>query len=147
MKTRVCISLLSLGVVIWFGACASMSNNNSGDTTKNVVFFDAGVVLPGTKISDADYGTMNRILSQYSKSLYVVKTYENGKLTKTQGKMKNVVLDKKLTAEIAANIKKPGFTKVVGIITNPLVSSNSEFPKRPELTNRLKALLEKYRRN
>lgn len=144
MKTRVSLSLVLLGAVIWISACAS-TNKYSISTAGNVVFDKGGYVIPGTEISKEDQAAMTRILNQYDKSIYRIYTYENGKRTKTLGTMSDVITDKKLEAEMAANIKKPGFTSLAGIITNPLNGTNSQFPKKPKLVQSLKPILEKYR--
>ena len=68
-------------------------------------------MIPGTEISKADQEAMNRILNKYDKALYRIDTYENGKLKKTQGKLTDVVTGKQLASEIAANVKKAGFTQ------------------------------------
>jgi hypothetical protein len=81
---------------------------------------------------------MNRILNKYDKSLYRLDTYENGKRTRTQGKLTDVVTDKKLASEIAANTQKTGFAQqAVQIIragstastTNPNTATNNANPK------------------
>ena len=144
MKTRVAFSFGLLAAFVWITACATTSKN-SGDPTHNVYVDKGGIVLPGTEVSKEDQAALSRILSQYDKSLYRISTYENGKLTKTQGTMRDVITDKKLASQMAANIKKPGFSSLVGIITNPLVTVHIQFPKQPKMLDRLKGVLAKYR--
>jgi len=144
MKTRVALSLVLLGAFIWISACASTSKKPSG-TTNNVYVDKGGIVIPGTEVSKEDQAALSRILNQYDKSLYRISTYDNGKLTNTQGTMSDVITDKKLAAEMAANIKKPGFTSLAGLITNPLNAHNIQFPKHPKILDRLKPILENYR--
>lgn len=143
MKTRLCFSFVLLAAFIWISACASTSKN-SGDTTHNVYFDKCGIVIPGTEVSKEDQAALSRILSHYDKSLYRISSYQNGKLTKTQGTMSDVITDKKLASQMAANIKKPGFTSLAGLITNPLTAHNIQFPKQPKMLDRLKSVLEKY---
>jgi phage replication-related protein YjqB (UPF0714/DUF867 family) len=71
---------------------------------------------------------------------------------KTHG-TSTAVVNKKLASEIAANTKKPGFTHHAMQIcntTNPTTgvngANNANNPKCLELVNRLKPILEKYRR-
>ncbi len=109
---------------------------------------------------------MNKILNRYDKALYRIDVYENGARKKSIGKLTNVVTDKKLASEIAANTKKPGFTHSAvqicsttnpmntlqpgntdaGATTNPASGANAQNPKCPELVDRLRPVLEKYRR-
>jgi hypothetical protein len=42
-------------------------------------------IYPGTKISSADQKALDAVLKQFSKSLYKIRTYDRGKLVKTQG--------------------------------------------------------------
>jgi len=118
---------------------------------KSVVFEDGAIVLTGTNLSKADDEAMNKILNRYDKSLYRLDTYENAKRTTTRG-TSTAVVNKKLASEIAANTKKAGFTHHAVQIcntTNPTTgpnSSNNANPKAHELVERLKPILEKYRR-
>ena len=118
---------------------------------KSVVFDGGAFVLTGTELSKADEDAMNKILNRYDKSLYRVDTYENAKRMKTLG-TSTAVVSKKLASEIAANTKKSGFSvHAVQICntTNPTTginASNNADPKRRELVERLKPILEKYRR-
>jgi hypothetical protein len=144
MKTRLFLSLVLLGAFVWITACASTSKKSGDSAGNNVVFDKGGIVIPGTNVSKEDRDAMNRILSRYDKSLYRISTYENGKLLRTQGTMRDVITDKKLASQMAANIKKPGFTSLAGLITNPLNFVNIQFPKHPKLLSQLKPVLEKY---
>jgi hypothetical protein len=143
MKTRVAFSFVLLAAFVWITACATTSKN-SGDTTHNAYVDKGGIVLPGTEVSKEDQASLSRILDRYDKSLYRISTYENGKLAKTQGTMSDVITDKKLASQMAANIKKPGFSSLAGIITNPLTGVNTQFPKHPKMLDRIKPVLEKY---
>jgi len=129
MKTRsrilngVC---LGIGLIIAVPAIAEQKPGN-------VIIKEDSVVLPGTELSKADYQAMNKILKQYDKSLYLIKTYENARLTKTRGKLTDVVTDKELASEMATNVKKKGFTYVAvqvagGSTTNPQQVTPSASP-------------------
>ena len=130
MKTRLPVLLLLVGVVgglLWFSSCTSVSEPASAPSDRNVVIDDRGIFIPGTAISATDHAAMNRILNKYDKALYRIDTYENGKLKQTQGKLTDVVTDKRLASQIAANVKRAGFTQYAvqiraGFTTNVQIS-------------------------
>ena len=135
MKTRATLFLLLVAAAagaLWFSASVSATEKKPTLASHNVVINREGIVIPGTEISKADQEAMNTILNKYDKSLYRIDTYENGKLKKTQGKLTDVVTDKQLASEIAANVKRTGFTQSAVQIragttansSNPLKSSN-----------------------
>ena len=140
------------GAALWFSHSVGAVETKAAP--KSVVFDGNAIVLLGTDLSKADDDAMNKILNRYDKSLYRLDTYENGKRMKTHG-MSTAVVNKKLASEIAANTKKPGFTHHAMQIcntTNPTTgvngasSANIADSKCLELVNRLKPILEKYRR-
>jgi hypothetical protein len=111
MKTRATLFfLIAVGFAgaLWFSA--SLSAVEKTAEGRNIVIDDEGIVIPGTELSTADHAAMNRILNKYDKSLYRIDTYVNGKLKKTQGTLTDVVTDKQLASQMAANLQKPGFT-------------------------------------
>ena len=164
------VTVVGLSAIGLSGAVAAIEKSVS---SRNVVFpKSGGVVLTGTELSKADEAAMNKILNRYDKALYRIDTYENGARKKSVGKLTNIVTDKKLASEIAANTKKPGFTHFAVQIcstTNPVSTtgaganpartdpasttnpasgaSSAQGPRCPELIDRLKPILEKYRRN
>jgi len=85
--------------------------SNPYDTKHNIVIGKSTILIPGTEISKADHDAMNKILNRYDKALFRIETYVNGKLKKTQGKLTDVVTDKQLASQIAANVKRTGFTQ------------------------------------
>ena len=106
----------------------------------NVIIKEDSIVLPGTELSKADYQAMNKILKKYDKSLYLIKSYENGRLMKTRGKLTDVVTDKELASEMATNVKKKGFTYVAvqvpgGSAANPQQVTPSGSPVGGSGTN------------
>ena len=114
MKTRAALFLFLIAVVagaFWFSVSVFAEEKTPAAASQNVVIKADGIVIPGTQISKADHDAMNRILNKYDKALYRIDTYENGKLKKTQGKLTDVVTDKRLASQIAANVKKAGFTQ------------------------------------
>lgn len=173
MKTRLHLLLVLVGVVgglVWFSSCTSVSEPASAPSDRNVVIDNRGIFIPGTAISATDHAAMNKILNKYEKSLYRIDTYEDGKRTRKQGTLTDVVTDKKLASQIATNLKKPGFThyvvQVPGTTTNPAVTSTpgsttnpasaAKYPtpspvhpteaKSRELIELLTPILEKYRK-
>lgn len=104
--------LTRFGLVIAIGAIgAVLVYAEEKPLAKNVVITKNSIIIPGTEMSKADGQAMNKILKQFDKSLYKVETYENGQLKKTRGTLTDVVTDKELASEIAANVKKKGFTQ------------------------------------
>jgi hypothetical protein len=113
MKTRAALFLVLIagaGGAFWFSVSVFAEEKTPAAASQNIVVKPDGIVIPGTQISKADQDAMNRILNRYDKALYRIDTYENGKLKKTQGKLTDVVTDKKLASQIAANVKRTGFT-------------------------------------
>lgn len=175
MKTRLHLLLVLVGVVgglVWFSSCTSVSEPASAPSDRNVVIDNRGIFIPGTAISATDHAAMNKILNKYDKSIYRIDTYKDGKRTRKQGTLTDVVTDRKLASEIATNLKKPGFTHYVvqvpgssvnpaislppGSTTNPASAANQPYPQAPspvnpavdsrELIERLTPILEKYRK-
>lgn len=143
MKTRVTVFLFLVAAAagaFWFSASVSATEKKPTAPGHNVVINQEGIVIPGTEISKADEEAMNRILNKYDKSLYRVDTYENGRLKKAQGKLSDVVTDKQLASEIAANVKRTGFTQFAvqiraGSTTNPQRTSNPAATTNPQRTS------------
>lgn len=179
MNTRATLFLLLVAALVgafWFSAQVSATEKKTTVASSNIVIDKTGIVLPGTTLSKADQDAMNKILNQYDKTLYRIDTYENGKRTKTQGKLTDVVTDKRLASEMAAAVKREGFTQyavqiragsgtnpastspVPGATTNPTgtspvpgattnpTSSNSSKPKTNDLVERLRPILKKYQK-
>jgi hypothetical protein len=101
----------AVGGLFWLSACAATDEKTPSAPGNNVVIEADAIVLAGTQLSKADHEAMNQILNKYDKSLYRIDTYENGKRTKTQGKLTDMVTDRKLASQIAANVKRAGFTQ------------------------------------
>jgi hypothetical protein len=150
MKTRLPLLLLLVGVVgglLWFSSCTSVSESPSAPNDRNVVIDKRGIFIPGTAISATDHAAMNKILNKYDKSIYRIDTYKDGKRTRKQGTLTDVVTDRKLASQIATNLKRPGFTHYVvqvpgnttnpasslnpGSTTNPASAANRPYPPAP----------------
>jgi hypothetical protein len=57
-------------------------------------------IHPGTKISSDDLKALDAILKSYRKSLYKIRTYDRGKLVRTQGGLEDARIDQRLVAEV-----------------------------------------------
>jgi hypothetical protein len=130
MRTRPLVGafLLAAGLVIWLSISSCKTEvgtgGSTGNTKHNVVIQEKGlgILIPGTEISKTDAEAMNNILKKYDKDVYKLRTYKDASLTKTEGKLKDLVLDRELMSTMAANVKKAGFTQFavqLGIGTNP----------------------------
>jgi hypothetical protein len=140
---------VAVGAALWFSGSVGAVETKAAP--KTVVFDGSAIVLTGTDLSKPDEAAMNKILNHYDKSLYRIDTYENGKRTKTQG-TSTAAVSKQLVPQVTANTKKPGFTHSAIQIcstTNPTsgaTGANPADPKCRELVDRLKPILEKYRK-
>jgi hypothetical protein len=86
-----------LGVIIALivGACAITQKHGPG-VSIHETFVE---IYPGTKISSADQKALDAVLKQFSKSLYKIRTYDRGKLVKTQGSLEEALIDQTLVAD------------------------------------------------
>ena len=80
-------------------AATGLAEEKSGQAGKTEVKDDFIVVHPGTKLSKADAKALNDVLKQYDKSLYKIKIYKNGKVTKTMGTLNDMYIDQKTVAD------------------------------------------------
>ena len=56
-------------------------------------------IYPGTTISSGDQKALDAVLKQFSKSLYKIRTYDRGKLVKTQGSLEEAQIARTLVAD------------------------------------------------
>src|SRR5262249_27323028 len=100
---------------------------------------DRVLIHPGATISDADRDAMNAILKHYTKSLYKIRTYQNGKIVSTKGKLADLQIDKALASEVALAADR-GFSDSVMQISckdrqekppPPPASSDRHIPPEP----------------
>ena len=92
VPTYVVLGLIIALIVV---ACAITQKHGPG-----VAIHEAFVeIYPGTKISSADQKALDAVLKQFSKSLYKIRTYDRGKLVKTQGSLEETQIDQKLVAD------------------------------------------------
>jgi hypothetical protein len=66
----------------------------------------------GPKLSQDDEKAMDGVLQRYNKSLYKIRTYEDGKLVRTRGRLNDLKIDKGLASEVAEAIQN-GFSDTV----------------------------------
>jgi len=76
-------------------------------------------IYPGTKISSEDQKALDAVLKKFDKSLYKIRTYDRGKLVKTQGSLTDLEIDQTLLAEVTkASLK--GVSNLADQIGNPM---------------------------
>jgi len=140
-----------LGVIIALivGACAITQKHGPG-VSIHETFVE---IYPGTQISSADQKALDAVLKQFSKSLYKIRTYDRGKLVKTQGSLEDALIDQTLVAD--ANIASQ---KGVSVSTlrigrfaqwreqspTPLSGSATELEISKRLVSRVTPILQKY---
>jgi hypothetical protein len=98
MKTREILPFVIViaTVAMWLGACAMMENHHGGSVA---IEKSRILVHAGTNISKSDQIAMNKVLEKFDKSLYKIRTYEDKKLVKSQGTLRNAWIDRALLAE------------------------------------------------
>ena len=57
-------------------------------------------IYPGTKISSADEKALDAVLKKFNKSLYQIRTYDQGRLVKTRGSLADARIPHALVAEV-----------------------------------------------
>jgi len=131
MKMRPKLLLLAGGAALALGACATVGLRHHG-----VTFHDAFIEIhPGTNIKLGDQKQLDKILSQYDKSLYkIIKRTENGKVT-TQGRLKDVLIEESLLAEVR-NAGGVSFSALqIGTQAHPDQTDHPSHANHPELTD------------
>ena len=140
-----------LGVIIALivGACAITQKHGPG-VSIHETFVE---IYPGTKISSADQKALDAVLKQFSKSLYKIRTYDGGKLVKTQGSLEEARIDQTLVAD-AINASQKGVSvstlqvcaqwKQQGPPILPASGSPTELEVYKRLVGRVTPILHKY---
>jgi hypothetical protein len=111
-------------------------------------------IYPGTKISSADQKALDAVLKQFSKSLYKIRTYDRGKLVKTQGSLEEARIDQTLVADASIasqkgvsvstlQIGKSGWTQQ-SPSPSPVSGSPTELEVSKRLVSRVTPILQKY---
>lgn len=79
-------------------------------------------IHPGTKISSDDQKALDAVLRNFNNSLYKIRTYDHGKLVRTQGSLEDARIDQKLVAK-ANKASQEGISDValqIGNLGNPI---------------------------
>jgi hypothetical protein len=132
MKTHpisVCL-VLAVSIALGFVACAITQKHAAG-VSIHETFIE---IYPGTKISRADQRALDAVLKKFNKSLYKIKTYERGKLVKTQGSLEDTRIDQTLLAEDTKAFQNgiPNFDVQIGDPNQPHRTHHAPFwPFRP----------------
>ena len=151
MKKHPVPTYVVLGVIIALVvvACAITQKHGPGVSIHETYV----EIYSGTKISSADQKALDAVLKQFSKSLYKIRTYDRGKLVKTQGSLEDALIDQTLVAD--ANIASQ---KGVSVSTlrigrfaqwreqspTPLSGSATELEISKRLVSRVTPILQKY---
>jgi len=90
-------------------------------------------IYPGTNISSADQKALDAVLKQFSKSLYKIRTYDRGKLVKTQGSLEDVRIPQKLVAEVT-KASQEGFSDSTLVLGDPIALNWTSGTKGPTPT-------------
>jgi hypothetical protein len=156
MKTHPILVCLVLGVIIALGIVACTITQKHGP---GVYIHETYIeIYPGTKISSDDQKALNAVLKHFDKSLYKIKTYDRGKLVKTQGGLEDALIDQKLVAEVikASQQGISGLADQLGSVTytskNPVPVPSAAAPPPPSkglrnserLVNAVRPILQKY---
>lgn len=94
----------SLGVVlVVFANLTALAAMGFAQGTSGKVEIKSDVIIvhPGTKLSAADATALDGVLQKYDKSLYKIVTYQNGQVTKTQGTLNDMQIDRTTSADLA----------------------------------------------
>ena len=101
MKTNAVVLIVSAGVgaaLVGVGACSSMTGNKN----KKIVIEEARIFIPGTTITKEDQDSVLAILTQYKKSLYKVRMFQDGN---PSGKVNGTLADEIIGAATVAQVK------------------------------------------
>jgi hypothetical protein len=144
---------VALGVIISLivVACAITQKHGPG-VSIHETFVE---IYPGTKISSADQKALDAILKQFSKSLYKIRTYDRGKLVKTQGSLEEGLIDQTLVADaiIASQKGVSVSTLQIGRFAQwktristpvPVPGSPTELEVSKRLVSRVTPIVQKY---
>jgi len=112
-------------------------------------------IYPGTNISSADQKALDAVLKQFSTSLYKIRTYDRGKLVKTQGSLEDARIDETLVAAAIIASQKGVSVSTLQICRyaqwkqqspmSPIVSGSlTELEATQRLVSRVTPILQKY---
>jgi hypothetical protein len=157
---------LGVGIALIVVACTITPKHGPG-----VSIHETSVqIYPGTKISSADQKALDAVLKHFDKSLYQIRTYDRGRLVKTQGSLEDTRIDQTLVAD-AINASQKGvsvstlqignpyqlnigktilisaaYWKQQSPTPSPVSSSATELQRSKRLVSRVTPILQKYSR-
>jgi hypothetical protein len=156
--------LLPAGIALIVVVCAIAQTHAPGASIHET----SVKIHPGTKISGDDQKALDAVLKNFRKSLYKIRTYDRGKLVKTQGSLEDARIDKRLVAEVnkaalkgvsetalqIGNLYEPpppknpiadqNPAKVKGPTPLPITPPTAEFQESERLRSRVAPILQKY---
>src|SRR4029077_18540557 len=91
-------------------------------------------IHPGTKISSDDQKALDAVLKNFDKSLYKIRTYDRGKLVKTQGSLEDARIPEKLVAEVR-KASQEGISGFALGLTDAYVWQKDPTPTPPPATS------------
>jgi len=119
-------------------------------------------IHPGAKISSDDQKALDAVLKNFNKSLYKIRTYDHGKLVRTQGSLEDARIDQKLVAK-ANKASQEGISDValqIGDYGDPIayiyqthiptpnspktIYIHSQYLDSKQLATRIAPILQKY---
>lgn len=135
---RVC-AVLGVSIMLIVAACTITQKHGPG-VYIHETFIE---IYPGTNISSDDQKALNAILKHFDKSLYKIKTYEQGKLVKTQGALEDVYIDPVLVAEVikASQQGIPNLADQIGMAPSTGHAAKLATPPSVETSKRLVRLV------
>ena len=108
-------------------------------------------IYPGTKISSADQKALDAVLKQFSTSIYKIRTYDRGKLVKTQGSLEEAQIDQTLVAGAIIASQKGISVSALQIcryaqwkMQSPIRPGPTELEVSQRLVSRVTPILQKY---
>jgi hypothetical protein len=148
---RVIIFAFGTAAISTFSSCHTESTSVPAQGKDGAVTFEPhGIVMhPGTKLSKSDEVMLNEILKKYDDRLYRLETYQNGKLIKTQGRLKekeltDVYITQELVSELA-NAKAAGLSVFTWVFdTSDKMAPLHQLGNEKALIQQLKPVLQKY---
>ena len=106
---------------------------------------DDYILIRSAQLSAKDEQKMNDILEKYDESLYEIKTFKKGKVTKTRGKVPYVSIGNVTVQEVVQNAEKIHLTGVAWACWGTEQAHKKKQNEGQELYKRLRPILEKYR--
>ena len=104
VKTHPILKYVALGVSIALVVVAcTITQKHAPGVSIHETFVE---IYPGTKISRDDQKALDAVLKNFNKSIYKIRTYDGGKLVKTQGSLADARIDQTLVANAVSASQK-----------------------------------------